>query len=47
MNQTEQINKAEKLKAFLKIYKEYAFVNTGMDVVLIDKGKADYGENSK
>lgn len=47
MNQTEQINKAEKLKALLRIYKEYASVNTGMDVVLIDKGKADYGENSK
>lgn len=47
MNQTEQINKVEKLKALLRIYKEYASVNTGTDVVLIDKGKADYGENSK
>lgn len=47
MNQTEQINKAEKLKALIKIYKEYASMNTGMDVVLIYKGKADYGGNSK
>lgn len=47
MNQTEQINKTEKLKELIKIYKEFTTMNTSMDVVLINRRKNAYGEYSK
>ncbi len=47
MNQTEQINKVGRIKGLLHIYENYAFTNTGVELVLIPKGNDENGEHNR
>lgn len=47
MNQTEQIIKVGRIKELLKIYENYVFTNTGVEIVLIPKGNDENGEHNR
>lgn len=47
MNQTEQINKGERIKELLHIYENYVFTNTGVEIVLIPKEIDENGEHNR